>query len=430
MSSFYDVTAGAFTLAADLNQFADKMNGTTSAGLIVTGGASTFVPYSGSISAAPGSGDSAIYSALVTADAFNRIALSIRSDGYGMLKAGAGASITANLYAQAGGWKTDQSIAIGSGLTVAGTSNLAGIVATGTSSLDNGAIATDGAGNVAAIKNITSSGNGSFSGSGSFGAGLTVGTTLSAAGGAFNVDSSGNLTAVKTVTAKQLMTNGPNTTYQLGINRDGTSSGTGFNQTSSALFISNNDTSPYRFTFQCNVTSVAHLDNNATNSLVLLHGFQTGGAPDYAEVVYCRDHTLPGGTVICPTDEAVTLGELEEVGDIWGICTHDDCPAAKIISAEPGQVIGTRMRSFTDDLGGRDFEPHADPHWKAIAVAGRVPVQVSEPIIRRMPVVSNGRGGVRSWKPGDHWPLGSIAAYHLDGKGRPLPTDQQLMVLR
>lgn len=151
MTSFVDVTTGANTLASDINQYADKLNGTTSAGVIVSGGASAFVPFTGKLSTAPGS-TSAIYAALVSGDTTNRMDVTIRSDGYGMLRVGnGGASVSGNWYGNSAGWKTDQSVTVGGALTVVGSSSFAGINATGTASLDNGNLTTDGSGNVTGV---------------------------------------------------------------------------------------------------------------------------------------------------------------------------------------------------------------------------------------------------------------------------------------
>lgn len=136
MTSFTDVTTGNPTLASDINQYADRLNGTTSAGIIVSGGNSVFVPYTGSLSATPG-GTAVMFAGLVSGDAHNRIELDIRSDGYGMIQAGNGISITGNLYAQSGGWKTDQSFTIVGALTVQGSTNIAGLNVSNTASLSS-----------------------------------------------------------------------------------------------------------------------------------------------------------------------------------------------------------------------------------------------------------------------------------------------------
>lgn len=168
MSSFYDVTTGNTILAADLNQFADKMNGTTAAGLIVSGGASAFVPFTGTITATPGSDQQMSWYA-VSADTTARIGEYIRSsDGYGGIRGGVGSSYAANLYAQSSGWKTDQSLTIASALTVAGTTSLAGVTTSGNTTV-GGTLTVSGA---TTLAGFSATGNGSVSGT--FSAGATT----------------------------------------------------------------------------------------------------------------------------------------------------------------------------------------------------------------------------------------------------------------
>lgn len=122
MSSFNTVTAGNPTLATDINQYANILNGTTSGGVIVSGGAGAFVPYTASISALPSSGVSnTAFSAIVAGDAAARVGTFIHNyagTGYGGVTAGDGTAEKANWYAQAGGWKTDYAVTVTGGLTV------------------------------------------------------------------------------------------------------------------------------------------------------------------------------------------------------------------------------------------------------------------------------------------------------------------------
>jgi len=364
------------------------------------------------------SSDQSAGSSQVSGDTIPRIEHYLRgADGYGGLRGGAGSSVKAHLYAQSFGWQIDES------LSVLTTLYLGSAVSGSQAQVDYGSSSnalqyqTPQAGTTAlGHEFITWSGSAQvvpFSIGGQFGNALSY------------IDNSGDLTT------RQVYINGPTSIYQLQVVPGGGNADFKVNAyTDGYTYFNNDGKSPYGYRFQSNSVTIAHLDNNATNTSVLLHSQQLNGSPDYAEIVYCQNPDLPGGTVVCPVNEAQTLGDLEEIGDIWDICTHEDCPAAKIISAEPGQTIGGRLRFLPNVMGGQDFEIHPDPHWKAIAVSGRVPVQVSGPIPRRAPVVTDGHGGVRAWRPGDQWPLGCIAAYAVDGKGRSLAAGQQLVILR
>lgn len=146
--SFTQVVVGNPTAANDVNQMLSWLNGSSNNQATLTNGTAT--PLIGQFSSAPGS-DTALFQGQVSADAAGRLAAYIRgSDGYGGFQAGAGSSFTAHWYAQSSGWKTPESVLIVGGLTVQGSTSLAGIVSTGNLSLDSGAITSDGSGNVTA----------------------------------------------------------------------------------------------------------------------------------------------------------------------------------------------------------------------------------------------------------------------------------------
>jgi hypothetical protein len=491
MSTFYDVVAGNPTQAADLNQLVDALNGTVSAQLNLLGAsANSYRTLNNIVPSVPAS-DSIIEAMYVTGDSQVRYGVYLRhSDGYSGIEAGNGTSITAHLYAQAGGWT------FGEGMTVLGQAQLQPASNTtnplimqlpSAPSSDQSAGSSQVSGDtIPRIEHYLrgADGYGGLRGGAgssvkahlyaqSFGwqidESLSVLTTLylgsAVSGSQAQVDygSSSNALQYQTPQAGttalghefitwsgsaqvvpfsiggqfgnalsyidssgNLVIGGPANVNQLVF-----TAGMSFSATSNGYcYWNSTHNSPYGFRFDSNGTVVAHLDNNSTNTSVLLHSQQLNGSPDAAEVVYCRNPDLPGGTVVCPVDEARTLGELEEIGDIWDICTHDDCPSAKIISDQPGLTIGGRLLFSDNEMGHRDFEVHPDPHWKAIAICGRVPAKVSGPITRRMPVVSDGKGGLRPWKPGDLWVLGCVAALHVTGRGNPLPEGMSLVILR
>lgn len=165
MGSFYLVSSGNPTNSADINQYASALDATTGAQVALLSTNASTAPLLASLSGAP-STDQTVVQAQVAADAFARVAFYIRhTDGYGGIAAGAGVgAATAHLYAQAGGWQMDEGLAINGGLSVLGTSSLAGITArgvvatslqssggltvAGATVLDNGAMTSDGGGNL------------------------------------------------------------------------------------------------------------------------------------------------------------------------------------------------------------------------------------------------------------------------------------------
>jgi hypothetical protein len=169
MASFTDVVAGNPTLAADINQYADRLNGTIAAQISLLGAAGNNYRVLNGILPSVQATDSVMIAAYVSGDGQIRYAAYIRgSDGYGGIQAGNGTSVTAHWYAQSGGWKTDENVSIVGTLTVQGTVTIPGLTVSntssfaqavtlsstltvqGTSSLDNGAITTDGSGNITA----------------------------------------------------------------------------------------------------------------------------------------------------------------------------------------------------------------------------------------------------------------------------------------
>lgn len=128
MSSFYDVTSGATTNAADVNQYADRLNATTGVQVKLISITAASSALQGMLPSAPAS-DQNVLESFISGDANVRVATYIRAaDGYGGIRGGPGSSVaTAHLYAQANGWRTDESLAIGGALNVTGSTTLAGL---------------------------------------------------------------------------------------------------------------------------------------------------------------------------------------------------------------------------------------------------------------------------------------------------------------
>ncbi len=128
MGSFYTVTSGNITASADINQYANILNGSVSGQVAVKNASSPLAAY---LASAPSS-DTTDAGAGVSGDAVHRVSLYIRgADGYGGVRGGTGSALTAHLYAQSGGWRIDESLTIGTNLTVQGSTTVASVSASG-----------------------------------------------------------------------------------------------------------------------------------------------------------------------------------------------------------------------------------------------------------------------------------------------------------
>lgn len=131
MGAFTAVTTGNTTKSTDINQYANAFNATTGiSGGIVLGSSNAVTPWFSRLPSTPGS-DQSVLGGGVTGDTSTRVALYLRSTGYGGLWAGSGTAVTANLYATSSGWTIPQSLTVSGTLTVAGTLSLASINTTG-----------------------------------------------------------------------------------------------------------------------------------------------------------------------------------------------------------------------------------------------------------------------------------------------------------
>lgn len=109
-------SAGTTIRSADMNTnflaLTNALSGVNANNFIFLATANTAIPLTLNTPSVPGA-DTDVLAAQVTADTVGRASLYVRtSDGYGGLRAGVGASYTANLYAQAAGWLTPQPIQI------------------------------------------------------------------------------------------------------------------------------------------------------------------------------------------------------------------------------------------------------------------------------------------------------------------------------
>ncbi len=330
MSSFYDVVSGNPTLAADLNQLVDALNGTVASQITLLGSSGNGYRTQNNVLPSLPASDSTITAMYVSGDGQVRYGVYLRhSDGYGGVLGGNGTSITAHLYAQSGGWKIDEGLTVAGALTVVGSSSFAGIAASGTSSLDGGNIVTDGAGNITTVKGITGHGNWSTSGTFSASGQITGGSIVSsgyvyAESGQATFGWDGSYTFV-----------------------DGTLS---FNVRKNGVHAMRADT-----VANWNVSGGFYGFITAMNSLF---GAGTGNA-DIAEHLL----TVPGteaGMAVCIVDN-----------DTVAPCQHVACRRAKLISSQPTILMKARVRN-DDNLTPIEGHESAMP----VVVGGAVPVQI------------------------------------------------------
>jgi hypothetical protein len=134
--SFTPVSAGNPTLATDINQLLNALNGTTNSTVTIAN-TSTNVPYTALFTSVPTSTDKLIFKGAVSGDGQCRVSLYVRyADGLGGLQFGDGTNVRAHFYGTTGGAKLDESLSIGTNLTVAGATTLQGTSVTGTLSLN------------------------------------------------------------------------------------------------------------------------------------------------------------------------------------------------------------------------------------------------------------------------------------------------------
>lgn len=188
--SFATVTAGNPTLATDINQYANALNGTTAGAISLLGASSTSQPFAANLPSAPVANQT-VAAVGVTADTTPRAGFYIASTGFGGMQLGnGGASLAAHIRGIAGGARVDENWTVGGALSVVGSSSFAGITNSGTFSSDAGAFTSDGSGHVSAASLATS-------------AGVTVGSGLTVTAGGLLVSAGGI-----TVTASGVTING------------------------------------------------------------------------------------------------------------------------------------------------------------------------------------------------------------------------------
>lgn len=275
---------------------------------------------------------------------------------------------------------------------------------------------------------------------------------IAASGGKIGFQAAGDIIDASSATATYLKSRGsggswifqtPNGTSVLGINPD-------------SNYIYYNSSQAIGHRFQVGGTNYAHIGNDATNTLVCLHGNLFGsGTADIAEYNWCEDGSGPA-EVVCFAEDALHAGKVQR-------CTHEDCPGAWVISTRPAATYGgetvevaverQRFVPHLDEAGQHfllhpetgevqgQWETYQDKDWKyddraewvKLAQVGRVPVKYSGALddyaINRK-VVSNGDGTVRPWRTGDEHTLGIVCSKLSDVGRRPLASGCLLIALR
>ena len=448
--AFTAVVSGNPTNAADINALLNWANGSSNNQATITNGTAT--PLIAQFSSAPGS-DTSHYAGQVSADTVARASTYQRgADGYGGFRAGAGPSFTAHFYAQSTGWKIDEALNIVGGLTVGGSTSLAGLNTsgnagiggtfnvtgaatltstlsvggtlhvTGLSSLDNGNILSDGSGDLDIAGGLT------------FGTGNAQITSNS---GNLFLEIPGSIGTGQTLFIQYLGGGGSNLVSLYGD--------------SSWCYLDSQRASGIRF--REGGSTIAHFAPGATGLIVNTgYTFGSGGA-DMAERAY-TDDTLGAGEVVCFEEDGTHGGKVVR-------CTHPDCAAAAILSTQPAGLYGgeliwveeeqQRAVPMLDTEGKQQKDAQGQPlwkletyltkeqvfddspHWQPVAMIGRVPVKVSGTVSDyhiRQKVVSNGDGTVRPFQPGDENPLGVVCSLLSDVGKRALAPGQVLVLLR
>lgn len=125
MANFVDVVTGNATVATNVNQLVDALNGSVASQVTLLSTNNSTTPLFLHLPSAPTS-DLTVAQADVAGDGFARMSHYVRgADGYGGIRGGKGTSFTAHLYAQSGGWKIDEA------LTVVGAVSAGSLAVTG-----------------------------------------------------------------------------------------------------------------------------------------------------------------------------------------------------------------------------------------------------------------------------------------------------------
>lgn len=359
-----------------------------------------------------GGSDLTGWGANVSGDTQQRIAFYLRhTDNYGGLLGGAGSSITAHLYAQSTGWRITEGLTIDGTLTL-GTTN--GAVTTTQSGSANGIGFTVWNGSAGAVPFsigtqvssakswVDTNGQLNWSASQSVGATLNGSTDT----GIYSLSTAVSVISGTTVWLKQNnYFNGTNdlfanngTAQQLNVGNGGflgfrisTASGTAggtvtwnnfvklfptYLQSAGAFFGAKDSSGNKLFEGKSGgafIITGAYQTAGGTSTIATAQTFDTF---DYAEC-FAFDADYPNGTVVC----------LDDAGRMTR-CTHDGCPSASIVSLHPGYMTG----ADDEDNGGEIVHP--------VALAGRVFARTGHPVANRVPVVSDGAGGVRALAKG------------------------------
>lgn len=409
---FTDVVTGQPTLASNVNQLVDALNGTVASGVTLLATANNAAILTLNSPSVPAS-DNAYEWINVSGDSTSgRVALGIRSTGYGGIWLGHGgtAAWDAIFYGVSGGSKTDQNFTVGGSFTSTGSATLGGLVSSGSTSLDGGAITTNGSGSLTASLFYATGHQFSLNPSSMQGEAANALRIVAANGGVqpdleLHNDGNGYVVIKSGSQHVSLRNTAGNSTWDIYPD-------------SSWCHYEAQGSGNLGHRFFTNGQAVAHFGQRGdTYNLVVSGGFQYGsGNADDAELVWGEDRSLRAGEVVCWTD----AGD-EGFGGLMVRCAHDDCPGAGVVSSQPASAKGGRV--LRDEESGH-FEYDTDPRWKPRATEGRVPVFVigdpdAYPPNTRL--TSAGDGRARKMRAGDASCLGVVVSRRSDVGGRPLP---------
>lgn len=142
MATFYAVTAGNQTLAADINQYANYLNGTTTGGSVVINmGAAASTAYVAQFNSYSNTSGNPFFNSFVGGDTGTRLQMYLSTTGIPYIMFGDGTNQLGNIYGVAGGGlKMDQALTIvgafsatggatANTLNVTGSTTVAGLTA-------------------------------------------------------------------------------------------------------------------------------------------------------------------------------------------------------------------------------------------------------------------------------------------------------------
>lgn len=133
MATFYTVTAGNQTLAVDINQYANYLDGTTAGGALnINMGAAASVAYQASFSSYSGTVINPFFDVSLAADTGTRLQMYLSTTGMPFILWGDGTNTLGNLYGlSGGGLKSDFALTVAGQLNAAGGASLSSATISG-----------------------------------------------------------------------------------------------------------------------------------------------------------------------------------------------------------------------------------------------------------------------------------------------------------